>query len=207
MEATKTTAMGLGAKPVQDFVLARVEGKFLRFGSADLVPAGAEPITLATLEGMPKDLVEDVYSKVAGILPKTFKDKGVAVASLAYQVGKMRLHDPSAPVVTQAEEPRASGKSTKAERATRKGQETFELLTIPDFGKVTNTLAPQARELVAIMVELAKEKGSATFTGAELQAKLQEPASVARLKTKQEVSRILAYYQGRMIGAGLIRTS
>lgn len=207
METTKTTAMGLGTKSAQDFVLARVGERFLRFGSVDLVPTGSQPITLATLEGMPKDLVEDIYSKVAGIMPKTFKDKGLAVSSLAYQVGKMQLHDPAAPAAPQLEEPRANVRPTKAERATRKGAEVFELLTISDFGKVTNTLAPQARELVAIMVELAREKGSTTFTGAELQAKLQEPASLARLKTKQDPLRVLAYYTGRMIGAGLIRTS
>ena len=68
-------------------------------------------------------------------------------------------------------------------------------------------LAPQARALVSIMADLAKELGSASFGGAALEARLKVPEVAALLRTKQDPLRILQYYKGKLISVGLIRVS
>ena len=68
-------------------------------------------------------------------------------------------------------------------------------------------LAPQARELVLIMTDLAKEKGATSFSGTDLNEKLKIPEVGARLRTKQDPLRILQYYKGKLISVGLVRVS
>ena len=194
------------ATQITDFILAKVGGKLLRFAAVESVPEGAETITLESVQELPKDKIGELYGTVAGVSPKHFKDKRMAIESLIYQVAKMPIYDPNAP------KPEARpGESKKAaasgEKFVRKSNETFELLTPPDTEKVLRDLAPQARELILIMTELAKEKGSTTFSGAELNSKLKIPEVGARLRTKQDPLRILQYYKGKLIGAGLVRTS
>jgi hypothetical protein len=198
-----TTAMGLGTGPVVAIVLGKMDGKVRRFSSERAVPEGVEPTTDATLEAASKEQVAELYALVAGVLPKGFRDKETALSSLRYQVSKMPFADrPGQSVGLPAS---GAAKPAKAAKGARKGAETYELLTPSNFAELAADLPPQARELVGIMVDLAKERGATKFTGVDLQARLNEPASVARLKTKQEPIRILTYYEGRMIGAGLLR--
>lgn len=193
-----------GRDEVQDFVLANVDGKFLRFKSIDAVPEGHETLTLDTLEKMTKDDIGRLYGTIAGVNPKNFKDKKVAIESFVYQVTKMNIFDPSSPKATHAA---ATSSSTTQDSRVKKTAENFELLAPPDVDKALKSLAPQARELVLIMTELAKEKGSTKFAGTDLADKLKQPEVAARLKTKQDPARILQYYKGKLIGHGIIRTS
>ena len=73
--------------------------------------------------------------------------------------------------------------------------------------EVVRGLAPQARALVSIMADLAKELGSASFGGAALEARLKVPEVAALLRTKQDPMRILAYYKGKLVSVGMIRVS
>jgi hypothetical protein len=193
------------ATQITDFILAKVGGKLLRFAAVESVPEGAETITLESVQELPKDKIGELYGTVAGVSPKHFKDKRMAIESLIYQVAKMPIYDPSA--VKPEAKPGEAKKTAAGEKFVRKSNETFELLTPPDTEKVLRDLAPQARELILIMTELAKEKGSTTFSGSELNSKLKIPEVGARLRTKQDPLRILQYYKGKLIGAGLVRTS
>ena len=56
-------------------------------------------------------------------------------------------------------------------------------------------------------MDAAKEKGSTKFSGLEIQQILGKPEMVARLKTRQDPMRILQYYQGKLMGSGLLRVS
>ena len=126
----------------------------------------------------------------------------------AYQVAKMAVFDPNAP----KPEPAAKGaKPVKAadgeKKYARKTPDTFELLQPANLDEVVRGLAPQARALVSIMADLAKELGSASFGGAALEARLKVPEVAALLRTKQDPMRILAYYKGKLVSVGLIRVS
>lgn len=190
---------------IDDFIIAKVEDRFLRFGTLDTVPEGAEALTKAKVEELPKDKIGELYGSIAGVSAKNFKDKRVAVESLLYQVAKMPIFDPSAPKVEA--KPTEKGTASSAPRVPRKSNETFQLLNPPEMDKIVKGLAPQARELVLIMTDLASEKKSATFSGADLEAKLQTEDAKNRLRTKQDTMRILQYYKGKLISSGLIRTS
>jgi hypothetical protein len=194
-----------------EFVVAKVGGKFLRFATREAVPSeGVDegPYTPDIVREMTKEAIGELYSAVAGVSPKKFKDKRVAIESLAYQVAKMAIFDPSAP----KPEPVAKGvKPAKAadgeKKYARKTPDTFELLQPAELDKVMRGLAPQARELVLIMTDLAKEKGATSFSGTDLNEKLKIPEVGARLRTKQDPLRILQYYKGKLISVGLIRVS
>ena len=132
----------------------------------------------------------------------------MAIESLAYQVAKMPVFDPNAP------KPEPAAKGTKPAKAAdgekkyaRKTPDTFELLQPAELDKVMRGLAPQARELVLIMTDLAKEKGATSFSGTDLNEKLKIPEVGARLRTKQDPLRILQYYKGKLIAVGLIKVS
>jgi hypothetical protein len=194
-----------------EFVVAKVGGKFLRFATREAVPGeGIEegPYNLDVVNDMTVEAVGELYSKIAGVSPKKFKNKKVAIESLAYQVAKMAVFDPNAP------KPEPAAKGTKPAKATdgekkyaRKTPDTFELLQPAELDKVMRGLAPQARELVLIMTDLAKEKGATSFSGTDLNEKLKIPEVGARLRTKQDPLRILQYYRGKLIGVGLVRVT
>jgi hypothetical protein len=200
---------GAAAAKATAFVVAKVDGKYVRLLNKESAPPDVEVITEATVAEMTKDAIGELYSAIAGVSPKKFKDKRVAVESLAYQVAKMSVFDPNAP----KPEPAAKGaKPVKAaadgdKKYARKTPDTFELLQPAELDKVMRGLAPQARELVLIMTDLAKEKGATSFSGTDLNEKLKIPEVGARLRTKQDPLRILQYYKGKLISVGLIRVS
>ena len=66
------------------------------------------------------------------------------------------------------------------------------------------SLAPTTFDDVAA---LAKQKNAATFSGTDLDSFLKIPEVGARLRTRQDPARILAYYKGKLIAAGLVRVS
>ena len=202
--------MGNEAQQVaaKEFILANVGGKFLKFKLAsDLpkeVPSG-DVITHETVSELTKDQISEIYGKVAGVGKKNFKDKKVAIESLVYQVAKMPTFDPNASPLAEAV--KAGTKANKPAGKAPKSPDTFELLQPQNTDEVLRGLAPQARELVLIMVDLAKEVGSTKFGGEKLEEKLKVPEVAARLRTRQDPMRILQYYKGKLIGSGLIRVS
>ena len=190
------------------FVVAKTNDRWVRFKDKDSVPCGVDLVTEVIAAEMTVDDIGDLYSKIAGVSPKKFKNKKVAIESLAYQVAKMPVFDPNAP------KPEPAAKGTKPAKAAdgekkyaRKTPDTFELLQPAELDKVMRGLAPQARELVLIMTDLAKEKGATSFSGTDLNEKLKIPEVGARLRTKQDPLRILQYYRGKLISAGFVRVS
>jgi hypothetical protein len=205
--ATSVTSM--------EFVVAKVGGKFLRFATREAVPSeGIEegPYNLDVVNDMTVETVGELYSKIAGVSPKKFKNKKVAVESLSYQVAKMPIFDPNAVKSPLAEAVKAGARANKPaadgdKKYARKTPDTFELLQPAELDKVMRGLTPQARELVLIMTDLAKEKGAVSFAGNDLNEYLKKPEVAARLRTKQDPLRILQYYKGALISKGLVRVS
>ena len=190
------------------FAVAKVDGKYVRFQDTEAAPKDTLVLTNDVVSGMTMTEISELYSAVAGVPSKKFKDKRVAIESLAYQVAKMAIFDPNAP------KPAPAAKVTKSvkvaggeEKSARKTPDTFELLQPAELDKVMRELAPQARELVLIMTDLAKEKGATSFSGTDLNEKLKIPEVGARLRTKQDPLRILQYYRGKLIGVGLVRVT
>ena len=193
-----------GATQVDDFVVAKVGGKFVRFPTAVAVPKGSEPIDLEAVSAMTRDAIGEMYGAIAGVPKKNFKSKQVAVESVVYQVAKMAIFDPSAATVA----PGVAGPGAEGKRGgRRKANGTLELLQPANVDEVLRALAPQARELVLIMTDLAKEKGTTAFGISDLEAELKVPGVAARLRTKQDSLRILQYYKGKLIAVGLIKVS
>ena len=208
-----TEEVGTAAQ-VEDFILASVGGKFLRFNTIEAVPEGSDVITLARLTDMPIEKIGELYGAVAGVNSKNFKNRVVAVDSFTYQVKKLPIHDPDAPVAA-VQPTAAAGKvgkvggarATPAERASKKAGETFELLSPPDVDKAMGGLAPQAKELIAVMVELSKEGGSVKLPRRILEDRLRTPDVVSRMRTRQDPTRIMQYYQKKLVDRGLLRVS
>lgn len=195
-----------------EFIVAKVGGRFLRFASRESLPSeGVEegPYDLNIINGMSKEAIGDLYSDVASVSPKKFKDRKVAIDSFAYQVAKLPLFDPNpakpAPAAKAEKLAATSGESEK--KYARKTSDTFELVKPDELDKVMRELAPQARELVLIMTDLAREKNSTSFSSAELSEKLKIPEVAAKLRTKQDPLRILQYYKGKLVSVGLLRVS
>ena len=190
------------------FVVAKVDGKYIRFQDVEAAPKDTLVLTNDVVSGMTMTEISELYSAIAGVSPKKFKDKRVAIESLAYQVVKMAIFDPNAPKPEPAAKGAKPAKAADGEKKyARKTPDTFELLQPAELDKVMRGLAPQARELVLIMTDLAKEKGATSFSGTDLNEKLKIPEVGARLRTKQDPLRILQYYKGKLISVGLIRVS
>ena len=199
---------GAVAAKATAFVVAKVDGKYVRLPNKESAPPDVEVITEETVAEMTKDAIGELYSAIAGVSPKKFKDKRVAIESLAYQVVKMAIFDPNAPKPEPAAKGAKPAKAADGEKKyARKTPDTFELLQPAELDKVMRGLAPQARELVLIMTDLAKEKGATSFSGTDLNEKLKIPEVGARLRTKQDPLRILQYYKGKLISVGLVRVS
>jgi len=173
------------------------------------VPEGAEPLTPEIVAEMTKDAIGELYSAIAGVPSKKFKDKKIGLESLAYQVAKMRIFDPSAPAVAAKVDKPAKVAKVAGEKAARaaKVPSTLELQQPEKLDEVLRDLAPQARELVAIMADLAKEKGATSFSSADIAEYIKRPEVAARLRTKQDPQRILQYYKNELISAGFVRVS
>jgi len=202
--STASEKAGGDASNISDFVLAKIDGKLLRFQDAGAVPEGSETITLESAREMTKEALGALYADVAHTSPKNFKDKKVAIDSIVYQVAKMPVFDPNAPKVAAA----PTELKKKEQKAAAKAAEVIELLCPTELPKVLEGIAPQARELVLIMGELVTETGNeAKFTSSQLAKKLASEGISERLKTRQEPGRIFAYYKGVLIGKGLIRVS
>lgn len=193
---------------IEGLIFAKVGGRFLRFSTAESVPETVDegPYTIEILRELTPAKIGELYGNVAKVPTKNFKDPKVAIDSLVYQVAKIPLFDPNKPVEVQAATPIMTGQSTE-KRVVSKKSEFYELSSPADLDKVLGGLAPQARELVLIMTELANDKGSTKFSSSELEERINLPEVAARLKTKQEPLRILKYYKGKLIGSGLIKTS
>lgn len=194
---------------ISDFVVAKLDGRFRRFQDTGVVPEKAtDRVTLESLDKMTMDAIAEMYGDVTGQIPKNFKTKAIAVESLVYQLNKLPMFDPSAAVApTTVVKSKGSTASTTPAAPKEKTKNTFELLAPANSKEVLQGLAPQARELVLIMTDVAQETGSATFGEDVLQKKLAIPEVGARLNTRQDPNRILQYYKGKLIGAGLIRVS
>ena len=201
---------------VYDFIIGKINGAFVKFPNLEAVPEGTEAIVGESVKAMSKDAIDSLYSDVARIsMPKKFKSKIVALESLEYQVNKLPEYGAAAKV-QGTETGRISAGSPGAQRGVpavkvakvpKKDSSTYELLSPPNVDEVLKSLAPQARELVAIFADLAKEKASTTFTGADVEEFFKRPEVAARLRTRQEPVRILTYYKGILISKGMIRSN
>jgi hypothetical protein len=215
----KTSKRENGDEGSTDFIVAKVSGRFLRFQTVEEVPEGAENLLTRTVaEELTNEKLGEIYGIVAGVSTKKFRDKKIALESLTYQIAKLEVFDPNAPVQTiktpapgeqaKAVQPTAPRPApTVTPKSDRKLSEMFELLSPPETGKLLGDLAPQARELIIIMTELATEKKSTKFSAVELATKLATPETKERLKTRQDPQRIMQYYKGKLIGSGLIKTT
>lgn len=199
---------------VYDFIIGKINGLFVKFPNLEAVPEGTEAIVGENVKAMSKDAIDSLYSDVARIsMPKKFKSKIVALESLEYQVNKLPEYGAAASTaVRSTDSPMAAAvlsgaKANKVPKVPKKDSSTYELLSPPNVDEVLKSLAPQARELVAIFADLAKEKASTTFTGADVEAFFKRPEVAARLRTRQEPVRILTYYKGILISKGMIRSN
>lgn len=186
---------------VHDFLIAKLDGRFMRFPSMESIPDSVEegPYSLNVVQEMPKLAIGELYGKLIAGGAKNFKTKEIAIESFAYQAAKLpEFGDPST-----APSPTAPGSAKKVDRAKRSS--TIELLMPKNSAEVLKALAPQARELVLILTELAKEKVSPVLTSAEIEAKLQQRDSIERLNTRQDPIRIWTYYKGTLVSRDLIR--
>lgn len=194
-----------------EFFLAKVGETYRKFAFANDVPDtvdAAAVVASSALADKTKDELGELYGAVAGVAAKKFKDKKVAIESILYQVAKMPIFDPDAPAQTpQSAAVAAGAKANKAAGTPReskpKGIAGLELKT-PEDTAALGKMAPQARELVAILVELAKEKGTMTLSGADVEARIKSQNTIDRLRTKQPPERILAYYRKQLVEAGFI---
>lgn len=210
-----TTAEGNGGTAVEEvtqvpgFNVVKLGDRFVRMPVAAGVPEGAEVIDLTQIEGMELDKMGELYGELAKTSVKKFKTKKVAIESINYQVGKLPIVDPASGKVTVNSPANDTKTNTaapgeKKERA-KKALANVELLTPPDAGEKLKKLAPQARELVMLMTEMATAKGSTSLTGDELSAALNTPEFVARLRTRQEPARIFSYYRPVLNKEGFIK--
>jgi hypothetical protein len=199
---------------VYDFIIGKINGAFVKFPNLEAVPEGTEAIVGESVKAMSKDAIDSLYSDVARIsMPKKFKSKIVALESLEYQVNKLPEYGATAAapvaangIVAGLKAPK-DATSPRAPKVPKKDSSTYELLSPPNVDEVLKSLAPQARELVAIFADLAKEKASTTVTGADVEAFFKRPEVAARQRTRQEPVRILTYYKGILISKGMIRSN
>jgi hypothetical protein len=194
---------------LQDFVLSYADGKVSRYQTIEEVPEGAAPVTLEVAQAMTLEDLGKLYGAVSGSGFKKFKTKAVAVESLAYQVQKLPISGLMPEVATPAADSATSVSATKAPKVKKVGKTASRaktlILTVPtDSEEKLKKLAPQAREVVAILAELAAEVGGTTLTGEAVSKKMNEVGMQARLKTTQEPPRILGYYVPRLKEAGFI---
>lgn len=201
-----------------EFIVGKVKGKFYRFSTITNVPTDTVATTSETVTQMTTADVGILYGEIAKVPTKKFKDKKVATESLVYQIAKLPFFDPDAApsflgaalAKSKSAQPTAAsaattGASTSKSGATPKTAGALELCQVPDLAAALTGLAPQAKELILIMAEIVKEKGSTKFSDDDVAAKLAIPEIAAKLHTKQEPIRIFKYYKGRLADAGFIK--
>ena len=200
--------------PQIDVAFGIVAGRPVRFFEPKEEQEGHDgPVyLLSKLSDMPLEDLGKLYGMIAGTTPKHFKSMDVAVESVAYQVHKLYVYDPNAPKVVPQQQVRGSSRKalfvdSGETKTVRRAPSTYELLTPPDVDKVLRSLAPQAREIVAIMAELVAETKSNTFSETALEERLKRADVVERLRTRQEPTRILQYYKGKLITVGMVKLS
>ena len=211
MESTMEEQTTQPVAKAPEFTLVKISDRYRKFADISDVPAGtdaANVIVAESLGEMTKDQLGELYGAVAGVAAKKFKDKKVAIESILYQVAKMPIFDPDAPAQTpQSAAVAAGAKANKAAGAPReskpKGIAGLELKT-PEDATALGKMAPQARELVSILADLAKEKGTTALSGADVEARIKSQSTIDRLRTKQPPERILAYYRKALVEAGFI---
>jgi hypothetical protein len=188
------------AAPTAPLVVARINGRHFRTSDPSKLPEGSELATREQIEVMPIEELNELYSAVAGVPLKKFKAREVAKESVFYQIGKL-------PEYGGAVKPSAEPSSRPAAGARRsKVPETIELLPVLDE-KAIGSLAPQARELLLMMAEIAKENGATSFSSTLLESRLKEPKSAERLRTRQDPVRIMLYYRSKLVDNGFIKIS
>lgn len=196
--ATATSTVEEGPK-MTDFFLAKLAGgQYNRYMKKESMPEGAVTYDRASVEAMTKEQVGELYGSLIGTSAKNFKDRRIAVDSLAFQISKLRPVDgPSVTVV-----PLVNVK--KIGRQPRQPEVT-ELLPREDAAELLKEMAPQAREIISLFADIAAETGSMLITSKQLEEKLAIPEIVARFKTKQDPMRIIYYYRSKLTALGLIR--
>lgn len=197
----------VGDEPT-DTLFGKVAGKFLKFADTfeadDSVVFEEGPYSDSVLESMTKEQLGELYAKLAGVPSKYFKVKAVALESIDYQVKKLPLYDPNP--APKAAAP-AEGKSSAAPKARSLKIEVYEVLQPEGSEEILKKLAPQAREVVSIMLDLAAARGTTKLEGADLANFMSEPETAKRLNTRQDPARILKYYKSKLVELGLLAVS
>jgi hypothetical protein len=199
------------AAEIAPFVLARLNGALVKLSESptdgaegfSAVIDGIGIITHDNVNSLTKDQIGDLYGQLAGVAPKKFKDKAIAVESLLYQVGKVKVHVPGAEKTGKAEKAGKAAGTTAEKAAAKERTTTFVLLAPADAADKLKTLPPQAQAVVSALADVAKAQGGMEVSGKALEERLK--AADSPLKTGQPVMRIVGYYKSKLIGAGLIQ--
>lgn len=182
-------------------VVGVVDDRFVRYPRLEVVPAGTKVFT--SLDEISDEMsIEDIsnaYSIVAGVNPKTFPTKEVAASSLWSQFEKLPIMDPDKIVYAAASE-----EAPKKRAYVVQSKKTYELLPGKnDGGKFVGSLAPQAKQVLLIIVEAAQRRGSGEFTEDELRKEIEDRKEL--LNTTQDSWRIFQYYRSKLRAGDLIK--
>lgn len=191
--------------------MALVDGRYVRLSVGIEPPEGSEIFLFDDLEGLKLTKLGEIYGDLAGVTAKKFRSPKIAVESIAFQLKKKTPTNPWAPktyIKATDAAPNRTDKGEKKEKAKKEPTaSTITLLAPEDLSDQLKKLAPQARDLVGILVELAAASGTTTFTGDVVSKALNEQKSVERLRTRQSPDRIFAYYRSSLIGSGIIKVA
>jgi hypothetical protein len=192
----------------EDFIISKINGGWARFQQVEDLPEGATPIKKADIEAMTLEQMGQTYSEIAGVGPKKFSTQEIACASLLYQIHKLLVRNGKTASLSTAKETRKSPQTpgTQAPRASR-ASGTLEILEPADLAAALSGLAPQAKELMAMLTEVATASRSMSFPASAMAELLAKPEAPARLKTKQPPARIWSYYKATLEDRGLLRCS
>lgn len=194
--------------PTTGLDVAFVEGRFVRLLEGIEIPEGSEVYAFDDLESLTLTKLGEIYGDLAGVTAKKFRSPKIAVESIAFQLKKKTPTNPWAPkVATKAAEPAGEKGEKKDKPKKEPTSATITLLAPEDLADQLKKLAPQAREIIGILSELALLGNTSTFTSETVSKAINEPKSVERLRTRQSPDRILAYYRSVLISSGIIKVS
>lgn len=185
-----------------------VNGHYVRLLEGIEIPEGEAVIQFDDLESLELTKLGEIYGDLAGVSAKKFRQHKIAVESIAFQLKKKTPTNPWAPVVAAKVAEVTGEKGEKKEKQKKESAPTTITLLAPDdLADQLKKLAPQAREIIGILIDLATTTESSTFNGETLSKAINTPESVSRLRTRQSPDRIFAYYRGALISSGIIRVA
>lgn len=193
--------------PTTGLDVALVDGSYVRLLEGVEPPEGSEVYKFDDLDSLELTKLGEIYGALAGVSPKKFKSPKIAVESIAFQLKKRTPTNPWAPRPQTPASADGGTVKTKVKVEKKDKEPTKSVITLlapDDLAEQLKKLAPQAREVVGILSELAASSGTPTFNSEMVSKALNLPESVARLRTRQSPDRIFAYYRSALIASGII---